>query len=183
MNLLLDTLNSSTVPPLAQHRGPDIDVGQLVYLAAALVATVIGALMKRKPKSPPPTSAEPTEDTQRASDPARLPTEVPRPAPPAGQRPLPPRRPSLADARPEELNREQLERLRRRVAARFTEPAAPPTVAPPSPPSARAVALAARPAADGSPAARLRRALRTPADLQTAVLLTEVLGPPLALRE
>lgn len=161
---------------LAQHRGPDIDVGQLIYLVAALIATVIGALMQRKQKRPPPRPADQPAEMPRPPAGAGLPSNAPPPPRP--------RLPSIEDTRSEDLPREQIERLRRRAAVRSVAAAPPPTAARVPAPAARPVAAVAAPAtADGGPLVRLRGALRTPADLRTAVILTEVLGPPLALRE
>jgi len=189
-------INACYIPVLAQGDGGDMT--QLIAWGILITLSVLGGLFKKKKdgeqQAPPPKKAprERAETTRaRMPDaPPRAPMPPTRPQPPGrppviarpgtppqrpAPRPVPPRvrvdrpRPTLARPRPTPV--EEVVDVVEIEAVDVEE-------TPPMPPASKPVA----PTSDAVPS-RLRRLLRNRNAIRTAFVMTEVLRPPIALRD
>jgi hypothetical protein len=191
---------------LAAGPPPDLgdDLGSLLKLGFILLVTIGGAVLAKRQeqkarRSPPPRPAQPkspTQTRQPAADTRGIPTgegvlrrpweakgDAPTSAGPPIAQPIARYRPAAAARVMREDADRALELLRRRAQQR-EEP--PPMPAPTVGTTARAIPprLATTPRVpDVETARRITELLAKPTDLRAAIVLAEILAPPVALRE
>ena len=173
------------------------DLSGLLYIGALVLLSLLGSIFGKKKKEQEPKEGPPLRQTPPRPQPTRQkrpparPTERPpvaRPAPrqmepPASIQPTPPR---PAPARPaRRLTREEIVRQQRGRESQRAMPAAAVKDEPPKPPGEQ-VAPPSRPMAPAPQTAsvsdRLAFLMRDRTTLQAGLVLSEILGPPAALR-
>lgn len=177
------------------------DLSSLLYIGLLVVLSLLGTIFGRKKQGPQPTgkppvrrppvqrAPRPPQPTRRAPTPAR-PAERPPVARPTLRQPEPPAPiqalPRPTPARPaRRVSRDEIVRQQRDEASHRAVPVA--TVEEDRPePLGEPVEAPKRPTASTPQATvgdRLSGLLRSRTDLQAGLVLSEILGPPLALRD
>jgi hypothetical protein len=174
----------------------DTDAIQFIVYGVILLVTVLGGLLQKKKeeqKSSPPATPRAPAPPQRPPVRARPPVQRPQPVPPPWDEPraLPTRTPRSAEPARTQPTQTVPRRTARPAATPAPQPGVMPAIAAQEPTTTafREQELV-RPASVKRPrrttaytAAQLQSLLDKPQGVQTAMVLSEILGPPVALRE